>query len=387
MREVLHIGIEAQRIFRKKRYGMDIVAIETIKALQKIDKTNQYFIFSRNGNQSVADIFPEVNENFHFILFDWGDYILWEQFLLPRKIKHYKLDLLHCTANTAPLNLSVPLYLLLHDIIYLEKLHYNKGSWYQRLGNLYRSIIVPKIVPKALKIGTVSNYEKQKVIKRFELPPQVIDTYYNAYSSHFNVLPSDNQQLTSIQQKYKLHDDFLLIFFNEDPRKNFTKAVKAYINLREQGTDINLCILNSDIGRVKHIFRTQDGLDFWDDVICIDYIDNKELVYYYNLAKIFIFISTRESFGIPVLEAMACGTPVITSNTSSLPEVAGNAALQVNPEDVDEVADAISLLINDSGTYHKMATDGLEHVKKFTWVNTAGKWLQAYKAIAHEKLS
>ncbi len=141
---------------------MDIVAIETIKALQQIDTVNQYYIFSRVGEKSVEDIFPDLNDNFHFVLFGSGDYVTWEQFLLPKKIQDYDLDLLHCTANTAPLKLKVPLYLLLHDIIYLEKLYFNKGSWYQRLGNLYRSVIVPKIVPRAKRIGTVSNYERQK---------------------------------------------------------------------------------------------------------------------------------------------------------------------------------------------------------------------------------
>jgi hypothetical protein len=149
MNKVMRIGIEAQRIFRSNSYGMDIVAIELIKALQKIDRDNQYFIFCRPGSKSVQEVFPNLQPNFKIIEFSGGDYVFWEQFRLPKKVKQYELDLLHCTANTAPLKLSVPLYLILHDVIYLESINLDKGTWYQRLGNLYRRWIVPRIVPKA----------------------------------------------------------------------------------------------------------------------------------------------------------------------------------------------------------------------------------------------
>ncbi|GAB3342700.1 glycosyltransferase family 1 protein [Marivirga atlantica] len=384
MSKVLNIGIEAQRIFRKKRYGMDIVAIETIKALQQIDTVNQYYIFSRVGEKSVEDIFPDLNDNFHFVLFGSGDYVTWEQFLLPKKIQDYDLDLLHCTANTAPLKLKVPLYLLLHDIIYLEKLYFNKGSWYQRLGNLYRSVIVPKIVPRAKRIGTVSNYERQKIIAEFNLDEEIIQTYHNAYSDHFRLISKDDKKLLAVKKEHKLPEDFLLLFFNEDPRKNFVKAIEAYISLRRAGLTIPLCILNASTSRVKHFFDRNNAAQYWQDVICISYLDNSELVYFYNLAKVFLFISTRESFGIPVLEAMASGTPVITSNSSSLPEVAGDAALKVDPDNVEEIAEALELLLTNQDKHLTLTKAGFERVKQFSWQATAQKWLNTYKAIARE---
>ena len=384
MSKVLNIGIEAQRIFRKKRYGMDIVAIETIKALQQIDTVNQYYIFSRVGEKSVEDIFPELNDNFHFVLFGSGDYVTWEQFLLPKKIQDYDLDLLHCTANTAPLKLKVPLYLLLHDIIYLEKLYFNKGSWYQRLGNLYRSVIVPKIVPRARRIGTVSNYERQKIIAEFNLDEEIIQTYHNAYSAHFRLISKDDKKLLAVKKEHKLPEDFVLLFFNEDPRKNFVKAIEAYISLRRAGLTIPLCILNASMSRVKHYFERNNAAQYWQDVICISYLDNSELVYFYNLAKVFLFISTRESFGIPVLEAMASGTPVITSNSSSLPEVAGDAALKVDPDNVEEIAEALELLLTNQDKHLTLTKAGFERVKQFSWEATAQKWLNTYKAIARE---
>ena len=141
----MKIGIEAQRIFKPKKHGMDRVAIELIKNLQQIDKINQYVIFARDG---VND--GTLSETFNFSLNRFGSftYADWEQIGLPKAVRKEKINLLHCTANTAPLSTSVPLIVTLHDIIYLENVDF-KGTAYQNLGNLYRRFIVPKIVKKS----------------------------------------------------------------------------------------------------------------------------------------------------------------------------------------------------------------------------------------------
>src|SRR6478672_11872506 len=166
----MRIGIEAQRIFRPKKHGMDVVAIELIKNLQQLDHRNEYVIFSRKG---VEDNTVIETSNFSLDKFSAVTYADWEQIQLPRKVKSKKLDILHCTANTAPLIGSTPLLLTLHDIIYLENVDF-KGTAYQNLGNLYRRWLVPKIVNKASLILTVSEYEKENIVKRLRLPDEKV---------------------------------------------------------------------------------------------------------------------------------------------------------------------------------------------------------------------
>jgi len=141
----MRIGIETQRLFRRKKHGMDIVALELIKALQELDHDNQYFIFVNpdKDNKVIID-----NPNFKIVNVNHSLYPWWEQVILPKIVKKFDLDLLHCTANTAPLKVNVPVVLTLHDIIFLEGLHLTKGTKYQRLGNLYRRWIVPRIIHK-----------------------------------------------------------------------------------------------------------------------------------------------------------------------------------------------------------------------------------------------
>lgn len=377
----MRIGIEAQRIFRSNSYGMDIVAIELIKALQKIDRDNQYFIFCRPGSKSVQEVFPNLQPNFKIIEFSGGDYVFWEQFRLPKKVKQYELDLLHCTANTAPLKLSVPLYLILHDVIYLESINLDKGTWYQRLGNLYRRWIVPRIVPKAALIGTVSHYERNNIINELSVPDEKIKVFHNAVGKHFRQYSSDEKVNVDVNRKYHLPEEYFLFFYNTDPRKNFKNVIRAYIDYRNNGGDKALCILNANKRVVVSCLKSNGGKDYLKNVHCIGYVNNSELVAFYNAAKVFLFLSTRESFGIPVLEAMACGTPVICSNLSSIPEVAGEAALLVGPEAIKEISSSMELLMENQLLCAELSAKGLERVHNFSWENTARKWIDNYHAL------
>ena len=151
----MKIGIEAQRIFRKKKHGMDIYALELIRNLQVIDQLNEYYIFVRPGEDRCL----EETDNFKIIEIKALTYADWEQIQLPLEASKLELDLLHCTSNTAPIFSPAPLYVTLHDIIYLNQ-SYSGGSWYQKLGHYYRKWIVPVVFKKAKKVFTVSHFEK-----------------------------------------------------------------------------------------------------------------------------------------------------------------------------------------------------------------------------------
>ena len=164
----MKIGIEGQRLFRTKKHGMDMVALELVNSLQKLDHENEYVVFVKpdEDNSALKSI-----SNFKIVELTGGPYPTWEQFALPRAAKEEGCHILHCTSNTAPIFLDIPLVTTLHDIIYMESVSIlNKaGTWYQKLGNMYRRLIVPKIVKNSAKIITVSKFERNRIADFFKI--------------------------------------------------------------------------------------------------------------------------------------------------------------------------------------------------------------------------
>lgn len=181
---------------------------------------------------------------------------------MPRAVKKYKLDLLHCTSNTAPLFLSVPLVLTLHDIIYLEKISFTEGTAYQKFGNIYRKWNVPIISKKAKKILTVSDFENQRICSHFGFNKDLVQTVYNAAGTHFKKI-ANPQTLAETKAKYNLPDNYIFFLGNTDPKKNVRGVLKAISILRSSNLlpckllmlDINrqyLHDLANDIGSPYH---------------------------------------------------------------------------------------------------------------------------------------
>jgi glycosyltransferase involved in cell wall biosynthesis len=372
----MKIGIEAQRIFRPKKHGMDVVAIELIKNLVTIDKVNQYKVFGRTG---VNDIFLETS-NFQVSMFSALTYADWEQIGLTNKLKQEKLDLLHCTANTAPLYLSVPLIVTIHDIIYLEQLDFG-GTSYQNLGNLYRRFIVPKIAKRAKLILTVSEFEKQNILDRLKLPEEKIKVLYNGVGSQFNNQYSKDQ-IDKFRQKYALPSQFIMFLGNTAPKKNTPNVIKAYVDFCLQNPiRIPLVLLDYKKDFVTKILGELNQLSLLSQFVFPGYVPYQEIPLMYNAATLFLYPSLRESFGLPILEAMACGVPVVTSNTSSMPEVAGNAAELINPFNYNELSSAITRLLSDEDLRKDYIEKGLVQAKKFTWRATAKQLHDIYENV------
>lgn len=378
----MRIGIEAQRLFRKNKHGMDIVALELIRALQKMDTQNQYFVFVKADDDSAC---LSETDNFKIITTKKYPYPWWEQVQLRKLAKTYNLDLLHCTSNTAPVKTPVPLVVTVHDIIYLERLNLKKGSAYQIFGNLYRRWNVPRIVNDAHAVVTVSAYEKNIIETRF--PDIGVTTIYNGINESFKKV-SDNNILQTIKSRYKLPDEFIFFLGNTDPKKNLSGVLKAFSILlggRPGNTpklvmpDLNKSFLDAAINSINPNLR--------EHIITTGYIPNYELPAIYSMATLFIYPSLRESFGIPILEAMACGAPVITSNTSSMPEVAGDAALLVDPHQPQQIAEAIASVLDNPDLRNSLILKGYERAKKFSWHENARQTLNLYNQVMSKKLT
>ena len=369
----MKIGIEAQRIFRRNKHGMDYVVLEEIKQLQTIDKHNDYFVFVKPG----PDRCLHSTFNCHVIEVVCPSYPLWEQYALPRAAKRCGVELLHCTSNTAPVFCDIPLVLTLHDIIFLEPRDKQNKSLYQNLGWLYRRLVVPRIVGKCRRIITVSNFEKNNIMRKLGMDDNKVTMIYNGYNDWFK----SKEDKGGVVKKYIADDDFFFFLGNTDPKKNSERTIMAYAKyLTESKVRRRLLVADLKRDEIDSILSRNNLTDISDMIVASGYILNSDLPYIYSKAFAFLYTSLRESFGIPLLEAMACGTAVITSDTSSMPEIAGYDAALVSPESVDNIASMMLRMEKDETFRRETIEKGLQRVKMFSWKNTAEQLLDVYLA-------
>lgn len=368
---MMKIAIEAQRIFRVDKHGMDYVAVETIRALQQIDKVNEYFIIVKPGEDRCL----QETANFHLIELACPTYFLWEQVALPLCLNRIKPDLLHCTSNTAPLYTRYPLFLTLHDIIFLEKKKGANQSLYQRLGRIYRRWVVPRIILKCKQIITVSDYERDNILQTLTLDPKKVTTIYNGLSAAFH--PS--RKNPDIVKKYISVEPYLFFLGNTDPKKNTPNTLKAYaIYLQKSKRKLPLLIADLKESVIDTLLAKEGLTHIKPNLYFPGYIPNGDLPSVYTGAFAFLYTSLRESFGLPLLEAMASGVPVISSNRSAIPEIAGDGALLTDPTDPEMIAQTIVDLENNIDLYNKQVEYGLNRSKRYSWEQTASKLLNEY---------
>lgn len=374
MNRPLRIGIEVQRLFRAKKHGMEVVALELLKELQHLDKYNEYVVFVKK-DVDVQCLQP--TDNFKIEIISSLSYIDWEQYELPKAVKRHNLDFLHSTCNTSSFNLSVPLILTLHDIIYLEKLDF-KGTAYQNFGNLYRKIIVPAVVRKSKVIITVSNFEKDVIKKRLNVADQNIVVIYNAVNKKFNNNYSGNE-IEEFKRKFNLPAKFILFLGNTAPKKNTYNVISSFISYcRSASSIVPIVILDYNKGLVEDILSKAGASDLISYFFFPGFISSDEMPLMYNSAFLFLYPSVRESFGLPILEAMACNTPVITSSTSCMPEIAGDAALLVDPLNITSISEGIVRLLDDVHLRETLKLKGLNRAKRFSWRSAAKELLDVY---------
>ncbi|KPM31200.1 Glycosyl transferase group 1 [Croceitalea dokdonensis DOKDO 023] len=381
----MKIGIEGQRLFRKKKHGMDMVALELIKNLQRIDTRNQYVIFVK---PDVDDACIPAAPNFKIVeLTSKFGYPGWEQWELPRAAFREGCDVLHCTSNTGPIFCKVPLVTTLHDIIYLESISVfqKAGTWYQKLGNLYRRFFVPSVIRKSKKVITVSNYEKERINAYFGFKDDRLTAVYNGVGEHFQQV-TDTVVLNTIKQEYNLPERYFFFLGNTDPKKNTLGVLKAFALFNQQyGNQFKLVMLDFDEDRLKRMLLDINAPELRALIHLTGYVPNELLPAIISQCEVFLYPSLRESFGIPILEGMACGVPVITSNTSSMPEVAGdNAALIVDPFDPKQISAAMHTLVEDKMLAALLAKNGIERAKHFSWKEMAKNVLELYEDVFNE---
>lgn len=369
----MKIAIEAQRLFRPDKHGMDFVVLEQLREIQRTDTSHEYYVIVAPGTDRCF----EASQRMHIVELRCPTYPLWEQIALPLLMRKLKPDLLHCTSNTAPLWCNVPLILTLHDIIYMEKRHSGSRSWYQRMGWYYRRFVVPRIIPKCCHIITVSATERERILTYFGLPTSKISVLHNGYSTRYTPAPLE----PTITHRYVPQEGGYLFFMgNTEPRKNTRGVLKTY-SLYRQYSVLKLPLLLSGLKpeELSRLLKEEALESLQPFIYCPGYLPSTDMPALYRGAKVFLFPSLSEGFGMPIIEAMACGTPVITSNTSAMPEVAGSDALLVDPLNEQQIADTLVQLEQSSELYQAQRTYGLERAKRFSWKQNAIELIKLYK--------
>jgi glycosyltransferase involved in cell wall biosynthesis len=205
-----------------------------------------------------------------------------------------------------------------------------------------------------------------------------LSSIYNGVSEHFAKI-TDQSKLSETRKRYNLPNRILFFLGNTDPKKNTPNVLKSFALFNENSTvKYKLVMLDYEENALNSVLSDIGYPELRKDIIMLGYVPNSELPSIINLCELVLYPSLRESFGIPILEGMACGVPVITSNTSSMPEIAGDAAILINPENPQEIADAISKVLNNSSLKSELSEKGIQRSAMFSWRSMAEKYLKLY---------
>ena len=374
----MKIGIEVQRLFRKKKFGIETSSLELIRKLREVRPDHEYVIFAKKDDD--IGCLPE-SENFKVKTVAGKFFVDFEQFFLPVAAGRERVDILHCTGNTAPYFSPAPVVQTLHDVIFMDAIP-SGDTFYQRFGNRYRRKVVPLVTPRSEAIITVSEYEKQRIVKRLALDPDRIHVIYNGINEDRFHPNYTGAQKKSATEKYGLPEHFILFLGNQSCRKNPDGAVEAYAKYAAE-TEKPMALVTPGLSqkfvaqKLKEIKYPSSAQQF----ITPGYISDADLPIVFSLSKIFLFPSLSEGFGMPIVEAMACGAPVITSNISCMPEIAGTSAILTDPFDPSEIADALVKLSADEGLRTEKIQSGLRNASKFSWTQSAEKVLRLYEGV------
>ncbi|SDL79159.1 Glycosyltransferase involved in cell wall bisynthesis [Catalinimonas alkaloidigena] len=374
----MRIGIEAQRLFRTHKQGMDVYALELIKHLQQMDQENEYFIFVKADADTSC--LPDAY-NFHIVEVQGRSYPDWEQYYLPKAALRHQLDVLHCTANTAPLRYHGNLVLTIHDVTYMEKesLKNDGSTAYQRAGSLYRRLVVPMVAPNASQVMTVSWFQRNCISQSLHLPTDQIEVVHNGVGHQF-FQPTNQEKREQVRERYQLPTHYYFFLGNTEYRKNLTGVVQAYALLTQRRNDVPALVMKGiDEPFLTRTLAALGQPDLRERCRLIDYVDTEDLPTLYDMSEAFLFPSLSEGFGIPIIEAMASGTPVITSDTSAMPEIAGDAALLIDPYDPKSIADAMEELLDRPYLAEDLRSRGILRARHFSWRSTAERTLQIYQ--------
>jgi glycosyltransferase involved in cell wall biosynthesis len=384
----MRIGIDARFLTHPQRGGFKTYTINLVKALSSFDRENEY-IFYVDRDLEDHSIINERNGNFEIKVvenkFPAVGMPMREQLFLRRQIKKDRLDVVHFLCNTATTNLPGPFVLTLHDTIQLNPspiFDINRGYRPNKRAviNAYSKWAIERTARMARKIITVSSYEKEQIAGQLNIPPERIDVTPLAPNAIFKMAcPQQRQEWrTFIAEKFGIRNRFILAVGYE-PRKNIPFLIEVFARIYLEFPDLELVIVAAEENSRISFRQMAKDCSIEDRVRILEALPPEELAILYNLTEVFAFPSERESFGLPPLEALACGAPVVAMDATSLPEILEGAALMVKNKDVRAWRDAVTSVVANESLRAALVEKGLEQAAKFSWEECARQTLAVYQ--------
>jgi len=363
-------------------FGVGTYIRNVVRTLARLDRESKYFLIGLPAK--VAECGP-LPPNFHAVPLAGADNTLRGSLEFRAIVRRLHCDVVHIPhLFWIPRGLPCPYIVTVHDL--LEHMYgAHDGS------SLRRSLhfqLTRRALSKAARVLAVSQFTKSEIEKLFAIPGERIEVVYNAIDERFlrgHASPSDHEL---IAQRYLVNYPFLLYAGAIRPHKNVVRIIEAFSALKTElekehvMPELKLIIIGDDLSSHPDLRRTVIRSGVQNDVRFLGFVPIEVLRIFYDVAQVFVFPSLYEGFGLPPLEAMAHGTPVVTSNTSSLPEVAGNAAVLVNPENVFEIRRALHKALLDSALRERMEQRGYEQAQRFSWTTSVARILEVYREVA-----
>lgn len=362
------VAIDARKL---RDFGIGTYIRNILVELHRLDQETEYVVLCRALDVEQA---RALAPRFRVVVEDAVPYSLGEQFRIPLRLIRERVNLVHEPHYVLPPAIRCRSVVTIHDCIHLMFPQYLPN----RLGYIYARASMWTATRQAARVLTVSEASKRDILRYFDIPPAKVRVIPNAIDGRFLAAP-DEATTDRVRQRYQLDHPFVLYVGNIKPHKNLERLIAAFGRLRAGGPEgLKLVVVGDEVSKYPSLRQMVHRHKLDKHVRFLGFQPQETLASFYRLANVFVFPSLYEGFGLPPLEAMACGTPVVTSNVSSLPEVSGDAALLVDPYDVDAIAHGIRRVLDDETLRADMVTRGYARARQFSWAESVAQIRSVY---------
>jgi glycosyltransferase involved in cell wall biosynthesis len=367
----LRIAIDARKL---RDYGVGTYVRNLLQHLSRLDRTTEYVVLCQESDRGLVG---ELGENFRAVAESSPGYSLREQVTVPLDLRREKVDLFHAPHYVLPTLTPCKSVVTIHDCIHLKFPQYlpNTLAYAYARGSLWVA------AHRSSRILTVSETSKRDILEYFRVPSRKIDVIYNGLDERF-ASPPPEEDVARVRERYQLDHPFVLYAGNIKPHKNLERLIEAFHMFRRgEFEHVKLVIIGDEISKYAALRHAVHRHKLHKHVRFFGFVPHGTLAILYRLAAVFVFPSLYEGFGLPPLEAMASGTPVITSNVSSLPEVVNDAAVLIDPLQPEAIADAIRRVLTNAALRDDLRARGLERARHFSWERSIGRVREIYEEV------
>jgi glycosyltransferase involved in cell wall biosynthesis len=369
----VRIGIDARKLHD---FGIGTYIRNLLRQLAKLDRQTEFVVLCRPDDREALS---SLGTNFRAVPETAGNYSISEQIRIPLALRREGVTLFHAPHYVLPPLVRCRSVVTIHDCIHLMFPQYLPN----RMALTYARASIALAARQSTRVMTVSESSKRDILRFVDVKPEKIDVIYNAFDERFGIEPLE-EDVVRVRERYQLHDEFVLYAGNVKPHKNLERLIDAFDLVRKRGLDrLKLVMIGDEISKYAALRRAVHQHQLHKYVRFLGYLPEETLAVMYRLAGVFVFPSLYEGFGLPPLEAMASGTPVVTSNVSSLPEVAGDAAVLVDPYSPQAIADGIYRVLTDESLRRSLRQKGLARAAQFSWEQSVRRVRQIYAEAAN----